>query len=62
MTPDVVRVLRVLEYVGPRDVIEKQIIAHSLRDGTHPFRHGQLVVRVATIGDYPEILSKDNGQ
>lgn len=59
--PDVVRVLRVLEYVGPRDVIEKQL-TRNLHNGTHLFRHGQLVVRVATIGDYPEILSKDNGQ
>ena len=60
--PDLVRVLRVLEYVGPRDVIEKQLATRSLHNGTHHFRHGQLVVKVATVGDYPEILSEDNGQ
>jgi hypothetical protein len=56
---DLVRVLRVIEYVGDRDVIEEQING-SLGDGTHLYRHGRVEVRVATIGGFPEILS--NGE
>jgi hypothetical protein len=49
---DIVRVLRIIEYVGPRDQVEKQV-ARSL----HGERQiGNMVIRVATIGTYPEVL------
>lgn len=53
---DIVRVLRVVEYVGPRDQIEKQI-RHSI--------HGErsyngITIRVATLGTFPEILEREN--
>ena len=53
---DTIRVLRVLEYVGARDVVEQQL-ARGLGDGTFHFRHGQLVLRAATVGSFPQILN-----
>lgn len=54
---DTVRVLRIIEYVGPRDAIEKQVAGslHGERLGTRT-EHGQVVIRAATIGVYPEVL------
>lgn len=53
---DTVRVLRVLEYVGPRDAIE-EIVAQSIHGEKHiPLR--QVMIRAATIGCYPEILKE----
>ena len=54
-----VRVLRVIEYVGPRSWVE-QTVARSI--------HGTMVVgsdkeiRAATIGTYPEILNDNEGE
>lgn len=54
---DIVRVLRVIEYVGPRDLIEKQI-KHSIH-GTKQFDNG-VIINVATIGEFPEIMETKN--
>jgi len=54
---DVVRVLRIIEYAGPRKVVEEQI-ARSLH-GEKRIDHTGLTIRVATIGNYPEILEKE---
>lgn len=52
------------EFTGPREQIEKQI-EHSLKDGTHRWpklvtlsmsSHREIVVRVATLGQFPEVL------
>jgi hypothetical protein len=51
---DIVRVLRIVEYTGPRDLVEGQI-AKSIH-GQYLAHDGQLTIRVATIGSYPEIL------
>jgi hypothetical protein len=51
---DLVRVLRVVEYVGPRDAVERQV-ASSLH-GERSLSNG-LVIRAATLGEFPEILS-----
>ena len=56
---DIVRVLRVIEYVGPRDIVEEQI-AHSVH-GTRKFGNGA-TVRAATIGSYPEVLESIQAQ
>jgi hypothetical protein len=53
---DIVRVLRIVEYVGPRDRIEKQI-ANSLH-GTKTWNDIQ--ISAATIGEFPEILERAN--
>lgn len=54
---DIVRVLRVIEYVGPRDIVEAQV-AKSIH-GTREFGpSGQCRISAATIGTFPEILKK----
>jgi hypothetical protein len=50
-----VRVLRVIEYTGPRDKVEDQI-ERSLH-GTKRLPNG-VVIKGATLGDYPEILEQ----
>lgn len=50
---DTVRVLRIVEYVGPRSRVE-ETVARSIH-GTKEVGNG-LVIRAATIGAYPEIL------
>jgi hypothetical protein len=58
---DTVRVVRVYEFSGPRKVVEDQV-QRSLKDGTHrrpihsadPVK-GELTIRVATLGQFPEV-------
>ena len=47
-----IRVLRVLEYVGPRSQVERTI--NLSIHGEKSFNG--VVVRAATVGNYPEIL------
>lgn len=57
MTHDTIRVLRIIEYTGPRDWVERQI-EHSIT-GTKEIESStreMCTIRVATIGTYPEIL------
>lgn len=53
MKTDTIRILRVIEYVGPRGVVEDQV-ARSLH-GQKSLPNG-VVIRAATVGAYPEIL------
>lgn len=53
MPTDVIRVLRVIEYTGPRDKVEDQV-ARSLHGEKR--LSGGLVIRAATVGSYPELL------
>lgn len=55
MPEDIVRVLRVIEYVGPRSWVETQV-ANSIQG--QRLIGSDCVIRVATIGNYPEILEK----
>ena len=50
MTEDIVRVLRLVEYIGPRSMVEKQVEAsiHGER------RTGWLLIRGTTLSGYPE--------
>jgi len=50
---EIVRVLRIIEYTGPRQMVEDQI-ANSLQNGEK--RIGSMTIRIATVGGYPEIL------
>jgi len=54
MNEDTVRVLRVLEYVGPRSWVETTMSRNAVK-GTHLVSPG-CWIREATIGDFPEIL------
>lgn len=52
---DTIRVLRVIEYVGPRQRVEETVAKsiHGERDAGFG-----LLIRAATIGAYPEILER----
>ena len=52
---DYIRVLRVIEYTGPRDKVEDQV-ARSLH-GEKKLGNG-IVIRAATVGNYPEIIQE----
>lgn len=62
---DTVRVVRILEYVGPRDAIEKHL--ELVLQGVKTFgnRGHEVTIRAATLGTFPEILEtnieKTNG-
>lgn len=57
---DKIRVLRVYEFTGDRDVVEKTI-ARSI-NGTLNVEHGKMTIRAATIGSFPEILKSETEQ
>ena len=51
---DIIRVLRIIEYVGERSRVEK-----TIEESIHGCRTLlNLTIRVATIGEYPEILER----
>lgn len=53
---DTIRILRIVEYTGPRSAIEEQV-----RNSIHGERkvvHGTVTIRAATVGEFPEILSR----
>ncbi len=51
---DIIRVLRVIEYTGPRAAVENQV-ANSIH-GEKRLTNG-VIIRVATVGAYPELLA-----
>lgn len=54
---DRVRVLRVIEYVGPRERVESTLsMGQAPANGTLVL--GELQIRSALIGTYPELLSE----
>ena len=56
MKKEIVRVLRVIEYVGPRKWVEATV--ERAIHGTHRMPNGSFI-RAATIGTYPEILAEE---
>lgn len=68
---DRIRVLRVVEYEGPREWVEV-VVAEAIHGEkiVSAFRGtreegkviGQLTIRAATIGCYPEILKKPSNE
>jgi hypothetical protein len=56
---DTVRVLRIIEYVGPRERVE-EVVARSIH-GERDAGNG-LTIRAATVGAYPEILVPAQGK
>lgn len=54
---DIVRVLRIVEYTGPRGAVEVSV-ANSIHGERRIIRtDGVLTIRASTIGTYPEILT-----
>jgi len=56
MNNDIVRVLRVIEYIGPRSEIEKQI-KQSIH-GEKFIEKINVTIKAATVGTFPEIFNK----
>ena len=54
---DKVRVIRVIEYIGPRDTIEEQLSISIM--GDKYLKERDILIRTATIGQFPEILEED---
>lgn len=58
---DIIRVLRVVEYTGPRDLIEEHFRNPDMR-AERKFggpKGTSCTIRTATIGSYPEILNAE---
>lgn len=56
---DTIRILRVIEYVGPRDAVEEQVrlSLHGEREGTLSKATGERCrIRAATVGLVADIL------
>lgn len=60
---DIIRVLRVLEYIGPRSLVEAQVKRSIHGERTFDRNGGQnfgqnpkVTIRAATVGSYPDIL------
>ena len=56
MSEDLVRVLRIIEYSGPRSEVERAV--EMAVHGAKRLPRG-LVITAATLGNYPEILPKE---
>lgn len=52
MSKEIIRVLRIVEYTGPREMVEAQV-SSSIHGQVI---YGHITIRAATIGLYPEIL------
>ncbi len=50
---DTIRIVRVLEYVGPRKALERVLEQNAVKGQR---RFGDIVVREAILGDFPEIV------
>lgn len=53
MTEDTVRILRIVEYTGPRSAVERHFI--NVLHGEKRQTDG-VVIKAATLGQFPEIL------
>jgi hypothetical protein len=55
---DIVRVLRILEYVGPRDWVETTLNNNAVPTNGERRIDKNRVIRSAILGSYPEILEQ----
>lgn len=55
---DLIRVLRVIEYVGPRILVEEQI-KKSLHGEKRVGPNGEIRIRAVTIGEFPDKFVQD---
>lgn len=58
---ETVRVLRILEYVGPREWVEMTLAKGGVPSNGEYRAHSGAVIRSAIIGQFPEILERNNG-
>jgi hypothetical protein len=55
---DTIRVLRILEYVGPRDAVEAVIDRSIHGSRTYGLPGREVTITAATLGTFPEILER----
>ena len=58
---DIVRVVRIIEYVGPRSAVERNIATslHGSRVGSRCEKTGRYcVITAATLHEFPEVLER----
>lgn len=56
MSEDIVRVIRIYEFSGPRSLIEEQISNSIHGEKVLNTPKGRVVIKAATLGNYPELL------
>ena len=58
---DTIRILRILEYVGPRDKVEDTLKRCSVPiNGSRGYGENGVTIHSAIVGDFPEILHTDS--
>lgn len=58
---DIVRIVRVMEYVGPRAWVEQTLNRGAVpANGVHSFDipNGHCEIRSATLGQFPEVMAQ----
>lgn len=63
MNQDIIRVLRLIEYEGPRDVVEKQLkmSLHGTREGVR-INGRTCRITAVTLDQFPKILEEARNQ
>lgn len=57
MKQDKVRVLRVIEYVGDREAVERSVANSIHGERIVEYTDGvTVIIKAATLGEYPEVL------
>ena len=60
---EIIRVLRVLEYVGPRDLVEKTLRAGAVpANGEHDCGTGGLRIKSALVGTFGDVVNIDQDE
>jgi hypothetical protein len=56
MAEDIIRVIRLIQYEGPRSKVEKQV-SNSMHGGPKDYGNG-VKITITTLGDWPEIIER----
>lgn len=60
MATELYRWLRVLEYIGSREEIDRAVASRQVKGESPPaWQHGAITIKEAFIGEVPELLSRD---
>lgn len=55
MSQDIVRIMRIVIYEGPRDLVEEQV-KYSIHGVRKDFRDSRITISAHTITEFPEII------
>jgi hypothetical protein len=56
---DIIRVLRLIEIIGPRDLVEEQVVRSIHGTKVIAKKGKELTIRVVTLGEVGEILGQE---